>query len=138
MSAADFWSWAGTGDPSRREPLYRPEDPDSFNNADDWFDDTSDGPVTAEVIIDGRRIPVDGACGRCRRRTMHPTLSARRTMTDLLIDLYVETGWLPKPETASRAADTAIAAVLVREPAGSSVPAGTRPTTPTSRLSFAP
>jgi hypothetical protein len=61
MSAADFWSWAGTGDPSRREPLYRPEDPDSFNNADDWFDDTSDGPVTAEVIIDGRRIPVDGA-----------------------------------------------------------------------------
>jgi hypothetical protein len=26
-----------------------------------WFDDTSDGPVTAKVSIDGKSVPVDGA-----------------------------------------------------------------------------
>ena len=35
-------------------PVFDPADPDSFNNANDWYDDTSDGPVTATVSIDGR------------------------------------------------------------------------------------
>ena len=32
-------------------PVFNPADLNSFNNADDWFDDTSDGPVTATVSI---------------------------------------------------------------------------------------
>ncbi len=72
-------------------------DQDSFNNADDWFDDTSDGPVTAEVTVDGRQIPVEGAWVVVAPPNYAPDVIGWRTMTDLLTDLYVEKGWLPTP-----------------------------------------
>ena len=31
----------------------------TFANNDEWHDDVSDGPVTAEVSIEGEPIPVD-------------------------------------------------------------------------------
>ena len=34
-------------------PIYTPSDPNSFINADGWYDDTSDGPVMASVSIGG-------------------------------------------------------------------------------------
>ncbi|MBP1823053.1 LodA/GoxA family CTQ-dependent oxidase [Mycobacterium sp. OAE908] len=86
-------------------PLYNPDDPDSFNNADDWYDDTADGPVTAEVVIDGRRIPVDDAWVVVTPPNYAPEVISWRTMTDLLIDLYVENGWLPKPDAVHFHAD---------------------------------
>jgi len=86
-------------------PLYIPEDQDSFNNADDWFDDTSDGPVTAEVTIDGRPIPVDGAWVVVAPPNYAPHVIGWRTMTDLLTDLYVDKGWLPKPSAVRFHAD---------------------------------
>ena len=49
-----------SGSPSGA-PIYVAGDASSFANADDWFDDVSDGPVTAEVSIDGRPIPTAGA-----------------------------------------------------------------------------
>jgi hypothetical protein len=72
-------------------------DGDSFNNADDWFDDTCDGPVTAQVAIDGREIPVVGAWVVVAPPNYAPDVISWRTITDLLLDLYVSDGWLDKP-----------------------------------------
>jgi L-Lysine epsilon oxidase N-terminal/L-lysine epsilon oxidase C-terminal domain len=86
-------------------PLYIPADRGSFNNADDWFDDTSDGPVTAQVSIDGRAIPVEGAWVVVAPPDYAPDVVGWRTMADLLTDLYVENGWLPKPTVVRFHAD---------------------------------
>jgi len=80
-------------------------DPDSFNNADDWFDDTSDGPVTAEVTVGDRQIPVEGAWVVVAPPNYAPDVIGWRTMTDLLTDLYVDKGWLPTPGTVRFYAD---------------------------------
>jgi hypothetical protein len=86
-------------------PLYRKEDRDSFNNADDWYDDTSDGPVTAEVSIKGRAVPVEGAWVVVAPPDYAPDVLGWRTMADLLTDLYVENGWLAKPTVVRFRAD---------------------------------
>ena len=55
-------------------PIFIDGDDTSFINADGWYDDMSDGPVTAEVTIGGPPIPVepglggDGAAGLRPRR----------------------------------------------------------------------
>lgn len=41
-------------------PIFNETDPNGFINPDGWYDDTSDGPVTAAVTIEGRPIPVGG------------------------------------------------------------------------------
>ena len=73
----------------------------SFINADGWYDDISDGPVTAEVTIEGRAIPVEGAWVVTAPPDYAPDLKGVRTLYDLLFDLYVREGWLPFPETVS-------------------------------------
>ena len=89
----------------REAPLYIPADRDSFNNADDWYDDTSDGPVTAQVKFDGHSIPVEGAWVVVAPPDYAPDVVGWRTMADLLTDLYVENGWLPKPTVVRFHAD---------------------------------
>ena len=86
-------------------PLVVDGDDDSFNNADDWFDDTSDGPVTAEVTVDGRVIPVEGAWVVVTPPNYAPDVIGWRTMTDLLTDLYVDKGWLSRPAVVRFHAD---------------------------------
>ena len=83
------------------KPIYDPKDPDTFNNADGWFDDISDGPVTATVSIAGRSIPVDPSWVVVAPPNYAPDVISWRTMYDLLVDTYVEAGWLPVPTTAS-------------------------------------
>ncbi len=51
-----------SGSPSGA-PVFNSADDKSFNNADDWYDDTSDGPVTATVSINGLRVPVEAGLG---------------------------------------------------------------------------
>ena len=82
-------------------PIYDPSDPGSFNNADGWYDDTSDGSVHAEVSIDGRAIPVDGAWVVTAPPNFAPDVIGWRTLHDMLTDCYVEAGRLPYPETIS-------------------------------------
>ncbi len=82
-------------------PVFKPEDPNSFNNADDWYDDTSDGPVTAEVSIAGRAIPVEPAWVVVAPPNYAPDIIGWRTLYDLLMDVYVEAGWLPIPKQVS-------------------------------------
>ena len=75
-----------------------PPGPNGFINADDWYDDTSDGPVTAQVMIEGREIGVEGAWVVTAPPDYAPGLKGVRSLYDLLFDLYVSRGWLPFPE----------------------------------------
>jgi hypothetical protein len=94
-----FLGGCGKSDSPTGTPIYTT--PDTFINADGWYDDVSDGPVTAEVTIEGRTIPVEGAWVVTAPPDYGPGLKAVRTLYDLLFDLYVRQGWLPFPETVS-------------------------------------
>lgn len=82
-------------------PPFNPADPDTFNNADDWYDDMSDGPVDATVSIEGRAIPVEGAWVACAPPNYAPDVIGWRTLYDLLVDTYIDAGTLPLPGTTS-------------------------------------
>jgi hypothetical protein len=82
-------------------PIYDESDPNGFANANGWYDDTSDGPVTAEVSIDGRSIPVDPAWVITAPPNYAPNVISIRTLYDSLYDSYVAAGWLPFPEKVS-------------------------------------
>lgn len=72
-----------------------------FANNDKWHDDVSDGPVTAEVTIAGKSIPVDPAWVVVAPPNYAPNLTSVRTMYDLLYDVYVQSEWLPFPAQVS-------------------------------------
>src|SRR6202521_3621424 len=86
-------------------PIYDPADPMTFINADGWYDDTSDGPVTAEVSIEGRAVPVAPAWVITAPPNYAPAAFAVRTLYDLLLDLFVAAGQLPAPSGVSFADD---------------------------------
>jgi hypothetical protein len=80
-------------------PIFSPADSNSFNNADDWFDDTSDGPVTASVSVNGRSIPVDAAWVVVAPPNFAPNIVGWRTLYDLLEDVYVQCGSGKMPDS---------------------------------------
>ena len=73
----------------------------TFANNEKWHDDVSDGPVTAEVTLGGRAIPVDPAWVSVAPPNYAPDLLSVRTMHDLLVDAYVQSGWMAFPERVS-------------------------------------
>lgn len=73
---------------------------DTFNNADWWYDDTSDGSVDATVKIDGDTIPVEGSWVIVAPPNFAPDIIGFRTMYDLLCHLYMSKGLMEKPETS--------------------------------------
>jgi hypothetical protein len=75
--------------------------PTDFANNDKWHDDVSDGPVTAQVTIDGESVPVDPAWVVVAPPNYAPDLLTVRTMYDLLYDEYVRAGVLPLRDTVS-------------------------------------
>ncbi len=83
------------------KPPYDEKDGDSFNNAADWYDDMSDGPVNANVSINGVEIPVEGAWVISAPPNFAPNIIGWRTMYDLMTDVFVKNGWLPVPERTS-------------------------------------
>jgi hypothetical protein len=82
-------------------PIFIPTDSNSFINADGWYDDTCDGTIDATVTIEGRAIPVESAWVVTAPPNYAPQVKAERTVYDLLYDLYVQAGWLPRPATIS-------------------------------------
>lgn len=86
-------------------PIFTPSDPNTFNNADDWFDDTSDGPVTASVAVNGQAIPVDYAWVVVAPPNFAPDVVGWRTIYDLLEDTYIQCGWTEMPATVYFAKD---------------------------------
>lgn len=82
-------------------PVYNPEEGDTFNNADGWYDDIADGPVDATVKLNGRSIPVEGAWVFSAPPNYAPDVIGWRTMYDLITDTYVAAGLLPEPAVTS-------------------------------------
>jgi len=82
-------------------PIFDPAHPNSFNNADGWFDDISDGPVTARVTIQGRDIPTEPGWVIVGPPNYAPDVISWCTVHDLLVDAYTQCGWLPMPDKAS-------------------------------------
>jgi hypothetical protein len=74
---------------------------DEFANNDKWHDDVSDGPVTAQVTLEGASIPVDPAWVVVAPPNYAPDLVSLRTMYDLLFDVFVQAGSLPFPKQVS-------------------------------------
>lgn len=74
---------------------------DSFGNATDWHDDVADGPVDAVVRIGGRTIAVAGAWVVSAPPSYAPDLKSWRTLYDVLVNLYIAEGLLPRPSQIS-------------------------------------
>ncbi|GCD93111.1 LodA/GoxA family CTQ-dependent oxidase [Embleya hyalina] len=73
----------------------------SFGNNDGWYDDVSDGPVTAALTLDGRRIEVEPAWVVVGPPNYAPDIKTVRTVYDLLLDVFVGNGQLPRPTPVS-------------------------------------
>jgi hypothetical protein len=96
-----FLGGMGTSASPHGTPIYDENDKFTFINADGWYDDTSDGPVTATVSLGGRDLPVDPAWVVTAPPNYAPDVVAIRTLHDLLVDLYVGTGWMERPSNPS-------------------------------------
>lgn len=77
------------------------EGPNAFGNSDGWFDDVADGPVTAQVRIDGHDIEVEPAWVLSAPPNYAPAVKGVRTLYDLLQDLFISAGWRAKPTRTS-------------------------------------
>ncbi|MDY0811356.1 LodA/GoxA family CTQ-dependent oxidase [Kitasatospora purpeofusca] len=86
---------AGHSGAKNNEPL------ESYGNNDGWYDDTSDGPVTATVSVDGRAIEVKPAWVVVGPPNYAPDIKTVRTVYDLLLDVFVGNGRLPRPAPVS-------------------------------------
>ncbi|HSR50651.1 MAG TPA: LodA/GoxA family CTQ-dependent oxidase [Acidobacteriota bacterium] len=82
-------------------PIYDDKRPNAFINADGWHDDVCDGPVNAEVKVNGKSIPCEPAWALSAPPDYAPNVVGVRTLYDLLYDLYVRAGWLDFPEALS-------------------------------------
>lgn len=73
----------------------------TFANNEGWYDDISDGPVTAEVVYEGVALKVDPAWVVCAPPDYAPMQKSVRTMWDLMRDVAVTAGMLPRPARPS-------------------------------------
>jgi hypothetical protein len=73
----------------------------TFANNDGWHDDVSDGPVTAEVVFEGRQLAVDPAWVVVAPPNYGPRQKAVRTLWDLMRDLAISAGTLTAPARPS-------------------------------------
>ncbi|MFC8722394.1 LodA/GoxA family CTQ-dependent oxidase [Kitasatospora sp. NPDC057198] len=73
---------AGTSASPGGDPLL------SFGNNDGWYDDTSDGPVTATLKLNGRAVEVKGAWVVVGPPNFAPDVKTPRTLWDLLHDVF--------------------------------------------------
>lgn len=83
------------------QPVYDPLNPDSFNNANGWYDDIADGPVYAKVTIGGVDYDADSAWVATAPPNYAPDLVGWRTMDDLLQNVYMQSGMLKVPQQIS-------------------------------------
>lgn len=75
--------------------------PTTFANNDGWFDDTSDGPVSATVKLGGRELAVAPAWVVVAPPNYGPQQKSVRTMYALMTDLAIQAGQLPAPTKPS-------------------------------------
>ena len=77
----------------------------TFANNNGWHDDTSDGPVTATVSIDGQELTVAPAWVVVAPPNYGPLQKSVRTMYDLITDVQTQSGLLNQLETVSFSKD---------------------------------
>ncbi|KGF68954.1 hypothetical protein LL06_13525 [Hoeflea sp. BAL378] len=73
----------------------------TFANNEGWYDDVSDGPVTAEVILNGQRLQVVPAWVVVAPPNYGPQRKSVRTMWDLMRDIAIKARMLPAPQRPS-------------------------------------
>ncbi|MDQ2687494.1 MAG: LodA/GoxA family CTQ-dependent oxidase, partial [Armatimonadota bacterium] len=66
----------------------------TFANNDGWHDDTADGPVSAQVTLNGQDIPVEPAWVVVAPPSYAPDIITFQTMYDLIIDSF-QNSWAP-------------------------------------------
>ena len=96
-----FLGGRGVSASPKGTPIFIPGPNNSFINADGWYDDTSDGPVSAQVSIGGRSIPVEPAWVVTAPPNYAPQVKTVRTLYDLTYDLFVRADWLKAPTSVS-------------------------------------
>ncbi len=85
-----------------KKRLFIPEEPDTFNNADGWYDDICDGPVNATVTLPGREpLAATSAWVVVAPPNYAPDVISWRTMYDMLVDIYVDIGMWEEPTKTS-------------------------------------
>ena len=73
----------------------------TFANNEGWYDDTSDGPVTATVQVQGKSLRVDPAWVVVAPPNYAPGQKSVRTMWDLMRDTAIRAHILPAPTRPS-------------------------------------
>lgn len=73
----------------------------TFANNEGWYDDVSDGPVSAEVSMDGVALEVVPSWVVVAPPDFAPVRKSVRTMWDLMRDLAITAGSLPRPTRPS-------------------------------------
>jgi|GEM_PF-135716 len=73
----------------------------TFANNEGWYDDISDGPVTADVVYEGVALKVASAWVICAPPDYAPMQKSVRTMWDLMRDVAVSAGMLARPARPS-------------------------------------
>jgi hypothetical protein len=91
----------GVSDSPSQQPIYDPARPSSFNNADGWYDDMADGPVSAHVTVGDRDFEADGAWVAPAPPNFAPDLTGWRNLDDLVRSVYVQAGLLKIPQRIS-------------------------------------
>ncbi|MEI8705358.1 LodA/GoxA family CTQ-dependent oxidase [Pseudoalteromonas sp. B62] len=73
----------------------------TFANNEGWYDDISDGPITAEVVHNGVALRVEPAWVICAPPDYAPMQKSVRTMWDLMRDVAVNSSMLARPQRPS-------------------------------------
>lgn len=73
----------------------------TFANNEGWYDDTSDGPVSARVTYQGQSLEVSPGWVICAPPNYGPQIKSVRTMWDLMRDTAVTANMLDRPEKPS-------------------------------------
>ncbi len=73
----------------------------TFANNEGWYDDVSDGPVTAHVTLDGVPLEVVPAWVVVAPPNYGPQRKSVRTMWDLMLDVAIKAGLLAAPARPS-------------------------------------
>jgi L-Lysine epsilon oxidase N-terminal/L-lysine epsilon oxidase C-terminal domain len=91
----------GVSESPSGSPVFDGKAANPFGNSDGWFDDIADGPVTAQVRIDGREIEVERAWVLTAPPNYAPAIKGIRTLYDLLFEMNVDAGWQKAPAPVS-------------------------------------
>lgn len=92
-----LWVFGGHG----KSASFDGSAPTTFANNDGWYDDTSDGPVSARVRVDGRELSVAPAWVVVAPPNYGPQQKSVRTMYALMTDVAIQAGQLPVPARPS-------------------------------------